>query len=66
MIQFEPTDLSILTQVVFKETFRLYEKVIDIDKATADEKEKFWKSVEENTVELARTIYRVNKRILKK
>ena len=56
MIQFEPRDISILTQVVFKEMF--------IEGKTPDAM--FWEQVEDNTINLARTIYKVTNRIIKK
>jgi hypothetical protein len=57
MSNFDKTSVSILTQVVFKE---MYSKHVDPEEAVG---EGFWKAVQANTLELARTIIKVDRQI---
>lgn len=50
-MNFDPRDLSILTQVVYKE----------LASKNSKHGQEFWEMVEKETIELARTVFKVNK-----
>lgn len=65
-MNFDKTSVSILTQVVFKEAmeaWRTHGGGLPGTKGDTPENEKFWEAVQETTLELARTILRVDAQI---
>lgn len=65
MQNFDKTSVSILTQVVFKAMYDKHvERAVSIECGTAGKLNiEFWNTVQENTLELARTIMRVDRQI---
>lgn len=54
-MNFDKTSVSILTQVIFKEMYSKYESDVPA--------KEFWEAVQANTLELARTIIKVDRQI---